>query len=157
MIVEMAWGRPHHIVVYDLDDSGELLPSRTIRNGEPDPECRRFSCRVEVWRALQVLAGDHGWVLAGTSLDPTAERRNRLHTDLIGRGILSPDTAAGYRARLERATLDVSYEPQTWAYAKVVSGADAAARADALGRALPPGRAVRTTGVSTGRSSSGRA
>ncbi|MCA1562650.1 MAG: hypothetical protein LC753_06445 [Acidobacteria bacterium] len=115
----MRWsgGRPHHIVVYDLDDTGELVLSRTIRDGEPDPEWRRFSCRVEVWRTLQTLARDHGWVPAGTS----------------------PDSSQPEQSDERRAGTDTSYEPTDWAFAKLVSGADAAAVADGLERALAAG------------------
>jgi len=138
VIVEMVWGRPHYIVVHDTDDDGELIPVRTIRNGAPDPEWRRFSCRVAVWRALQWLARDHGWAPTGTSLDPKAIRWHQFNTTMVA-GILSEDKAASGHSRLERAQMDVSYEPVAWAYAKVVSGPDAGAMADALESAVVAG------------------
>ncbi len=136
MIVAMCWGRPSEIVVYDLDDNGELVPARTIKNGEPDPERRWFTCRIEVWRTLQDVAKEHGWVPEGTSLSPKAERWDTVNAELANRGILSSASAAARHSRLQRAKLDVGYEPEEWAYAKLVSHADAAAMADALDRSL---------------------
>jgi hypothetical protein len=34
-IVEMWWGRPHEIIVQDVDDDSELSDSHAIPNGLP--------------------------------------------------------------------------------------------------------------------------
>src|SRR5215510_8294564 len=66
-IVEMMWGRPPQIVVYGLDEDGELFPEKVIPcEGEPDPEWRFFSCHGGVWKHFLDLGVRYGWKPMGT-------------------------------------------------------------------------------------------
>jgi hypothetical protein len=69
-IVEMWWGRPHEIVVQDVDDNGELYDSHVIRNGPPDPERRTFACSQWNWEAAQQIAREFGWQPKGPLFRP---------------------------------------------------------------------------------------
>jgi hypothetical protein len=61
----MWWGRPHEIIVQDVDERGELYDAGVIPNGPPDPERRTFSCHRDNWEAAQELAKAFGWVPRG--------------------------------------------------------------------------------------------
>lgn len=113
-IVEMVWGRPHEIVVYDLDAEGELMPSHTITDAQPrDPEWRHFSCHAGVWERVLELGRSAGWIPNGTSpAEGTHEAWNK---------------AGGF---------ENSYEPESWGYHKLFEANDAASLADALQRVL---------------------
>jgi hypothetical protein len=109
-IVEMMWGRPHQIVVYGLDEDGELFPEKVMPcEGEPDPEWRFFSCHGGVWKHVLDLGVRYGWKPIGTV--PAAgsewEKLGRFEND---------------------------YEPQMWGYCKQFLAEDATGLADALQR-----------------------
>jgi hypothetical protein len=70
LIVEMWWGRPHEIVVQDVDEHGELYVREVIPNGPPDPERRTFSCHADNWKHAQALAKQFGWQPKGPLLHP---------------------------------------------------------------------------------------
>ena len=66
----MWWGRPHEIIVEDVDENGELYVSRVIPNGPPDPERRTFACSAWNWEAAQKIARDFGWRPKGPLFHP---------------------------------------------------------------------------------------
>ena len=110
LVVEMFWGRPHEIIELGDDGSGELVPVAVRPTGHPpDPERRTFLLHDQPWRVFQALAREHGWQPAGTG------------------------PCDGWTG--EQAT-DTDYTPHSWR-CKQVTGADAAAWATALERAVP--------------------
>jgi hypothetical protein len=64
-IVQMWWGKPHEIIVEDVDEDGELYVSHVIPNGPPDPERRTFACSWWNWQTAQQVAHAFGWQPAG--------------------------------------------------------------------------------------------
>jgi hypothetical protein len=109
-IVEMTWGRPHQIIVYGLDDDGELYPENVIDcEGEPDPEYRFFSCRGEIWKHTLDLGFRYGWKPMGTVPAESSCRQ----WEKLGR-------------------FENNYQPEEWGYCKQFQVEDAASLADAL-------------------------
>lgn len=74
LIVEMWWGRPHEIVVQDMDEHGDLYVKEIIPSGPPDPERRTFACHADSWDVSQQLARGFGWQPAGPWLRPFTPR-----------------------------------------------------------------------------------
>ena len=105
-LVWLGWGRPPGLLVYGIDERGEMAPVE-YRPGEepPDSEWREATVTVWEWPDLVALGQRYGWVPEGTLPDE------------------GPDD--GPRG---------PYEP--WADYARVTGPDAAAWADALDRAL---------------------
>ena len=115
-IVVMVWGRPHELVVEDIDNDGDAVYTVVPNDGPPDPEWRRFSCHGSVWEQMLDFGRMHGWEPSGTLPSDRARKR----WDELGK-------------------FDDSYKPSDWYYLKQVTGNDAAALADALERAILAG------------------
>src|SRR5262245_61250040 len=103
-IVEMIRGRPHQIIVYGLDDDGELCPDYVMDcEGEPDPEYRSFSCRGEIWKHTLDLGIRYGWKPMGTVPAESSCRR----WEKLGE-------------------FENNYQPAEWGYCKQFQAEDAA-------------------------------
>lgn len=114
-IVEMWWGRPHEIIVEDVDENGELYVSQVIPNGAPDPERRTFSCHADNWKAAQGLGQAYGWQPKGPvfhrwrSGDEPGVRQSVYDPDGWIRGIheVEADDARAWGAALEACVRDI--------------------------------------------------
>lgn len=109
VIGEMWWGRPHEIVVEDVDDNGDLYVSHVIPNGPPDPERRTFACHADNWAVAQRLARAFGWQPKGPLFRPwrpkdaAPVRQESYEPDGWIRGIheVEADDAQAWGAALE--------------------------------------------------------
>lgn len=109
LIVEIWWGRPHEIIVEDVDENGQMYVSAIIPNGPADSERRTFSCHGENWRVAQELARAFGWQPKGPLLRPfhphnaLPVRQASYEPDgwLRGIGEIEPDDARAWGRALE--------------------------------------------------------
>src|SRR5262245_43415195 len=113
-IVDMFWGRPNEITIYDYDEDGELIPKEVIKSpNPPDPERRFFSCHWSTWRQALELGRAHGWNPSGTAPAESSADRWKQSANFSG-----------------------DYDPTDILYSKTVLKEDAARWADALEVAL---------------------
>jgi len=110
-IVEMWWGRPHEIVVQDVDEHGELYDSYVIPRGPADPERRTFACSKWNWETAQDVARAFGWQPKGPLFRPwrpkdaPPQRVDRYDPDgwISGVHEVDDDDARAWGEALERA------------------------------------------------------
>jgi len=110
-IVILINGRPNTIEIMGLGEDGELFIEKTIQDGSPDPEFRKFLCSGFNWKEILDLGQKMGWNPYGSVFEKTLNSIN-------------PEIS--------------NYEPSTWGdndY-KVITAEDALNLADSLEKAL---------------------
>jgi len=110
-IVEMFNGKSNTTVFMGMDADGEEYVSEVIKEGEPDPDYRAFSCSSHNWENTLKLGRKMGWLATGSVLEKTIDSPQPVMSD---------------------------YEPSSWGdddY-KVFLAKDAAALANALEKAI---------------------
>jgi hypothetical protein len=112
LIVEMTRGSKEEIFIYDIDENGQIIISRTISPEEADSNQRFMECSYFFWPYLVELGVEYGWKQTGTIIQIMNLKTYQRH--LI-------DFKVG------------DYEPWSdWLNLKLVIDRDAAAWADAL-------------------------